>query len=95
MSRAWDWRRRKADGTFPAPPHDETGHTWHHPDGQLVLMIERGGQALLGEDGVSGMPGFGDILSQGDIDSVLAYIKTSWPENIRSRQAEISALYGN
>ena len=25
-----NWRRRKADGTLPAPPHDATGHTWHH-----------------------------------------------------------------
>ena len=24
-----NWRSRNQDGTLPAPPHDETGHTWH------------------------------------------------------------------
>ena len=24
-----NWRRRNSEGYLPAPPHDETGHTWH------------------------------------------------------------------
>ena len=31
-----DWRSAGPDGVLPAPPHDETGHTWHHPDGVAV-----------------------------------------------------------
>ena len=31
-----DWRVPGADGILPAPPHDETGHTWHH-DNQLLF----------------------------------------------------------
>lgn len=27
-----EWQVRDAEGYLPAPPHDETGHTWHHPD---------------------------------------------------------------
>ena len=27
-----NWRQRDPDGYLPAPPHDETGHTWHHSD---------------------------------------------------------------
>ena len=27
-----DWKKRLANGRLPAPPHDMTGHTWHHPD---------------------------------------------------------------
>ena len=26
-----NWRQRGFNGYMPAPPHDETGHTWHHP----------------------------------------------------------------
>ena len=33
-----DWRVRDADGYLLAPPHDETGHTWHHPDQILVAI---------------------------------------------------------
>lgn len=36
-----NWRKRKTDGKLPAPPHDETGHTWHHPDDVLFGMIPR------------------------------------------------------
>lgn len=31
-----NWRERGPDGLLPAPPHDETGHTWHHPDALLL-----------------------------------------------------------
>src|SRR4051812_48817691 len=27
-----DWQHRMPNGRWPAPPHDATGHTWHHPD---------------------------------------------------------------
>ena len=37
-----NWRRRKADGTLPAPPHDATGHTWHHSD-DLLFRLTRDG----------------------------------------------------
>ena len=30
-----NWRERGADGILPAPPHDASGHTWHHPDAVL------------------------------------------------------------
>ncbi len=44
-----DWRRRNQDGSLPAPPHDESGHTWHHTDQQLFDMVKRGGAAGLRE----------------------------------------------
>ena len=78
-----------------APPHDETGHTWHHGDAMLRDYIRRGGQAVLddmGVDFVSGMPGFGDELSEDDIGAVLAYIRSTWPDRIRAAQAERSQL---
>jgi len=88
-----DWRSPDANGVFPAPPHDETGHTWHHDDAMLIDYITRGGQAVLDDMGVtfaSGMPGFGSVLDPHEIEAILDYIKSTWPEHIRDLQAERS-----
>ncbi len=86
-----NWRKRGADGLLPAPPHDETGPTWHHPDGQLFVMTKHGTAALLGAGYETTMTGFGEVLSDTEIRAVLAYIKSRWPETIRRRQAEATA----
>ncbi len=62
-----DWRSRNPDGTLKAPPHDETGHTWHHPDRDMFNYTKNGGQALAPPGFKSAMPGFGDILTDRDI----------------------------
>ena len=88
-----DWQTAGEDGVLPAPPHDETGHTWHHDDAMLADYTSRGGQAVLDGMGVrftSGMPGFGEVLSDGDIAAILAFIKSQWPARIRAIQAERS-----
>lgn len=90
-----DWQSPNAQGVYPAPPHDTTGHTWHHGNIMLRDYIARGGQAVLDEMGVpftSGMPGFGDELTAADIEAVLDYIKSTWPEPIRAMQDERSRL---
>lgn len=86
-----DWRSRNPDGTLPAPPHDASGHTWHHPDGQLFTMTKKGGKALAPPGFVSAMPPFAETLSDGEIWAVLAYIKSRWPPTIRTRQDTINA----
>jgi mono/diheme cytochrome c family protein len=89
-----DWRRAGPDGRFPAPPHDATGHTWHHGDAMLFDYTRRGGQAYLDELGVrfdSGMPAFGDILSDDEIKAILTFIRSTWPDEIRAFQAERTA----
>ncbi len=90
-----NWRQRRPDGLLPAPPHDETGHTWHHPDRQLFEITKRGTAALVGSDYQTAMGPFAELLSDDDIRAVLAYIKSRWPENIRARQAEITERAGN
>jgi mono/diheme cytochrome c family protein len=85
-----DWRRRDAEGYLPAPPHDETGHTWHHPDRQLFEITKYGTEALVGGDYKSTMIGFGDQLSDEEIRAVLAFIKSRWPEKLRNRQADVT-----
>lgn len=85
-----DWRERRADGRLPAPPHDATGHTWHHPDGQLFDLTKRGIAAVIGEDYDTDMPAYDGILTDAEIIAVLSYIKSRWPEDIRARHDRIN-----
>jgi mono/diheme cytochrome c family protein len=89
-----NWRQPLAEGGLPAPPHDQSGHTWHHPDKLLFDYTQRGGQAIAPKGFKSNMPGFGEnfggSMSDGDIWAVLAFIKNSWPGNIQSRQARLN-----
>jgi mono/diheme cytochrome c family protein len=77
-----DWMKHLPDGKLPAPPHDPSGHTWHHSDGRLFLIIKDG----LGDDYPTDMPLFKDVLSDHDIWATLAFIKSTWPEEIRAKQ---------
>lgn len=77
-----NWRERDAEGYLPAPPHDETGHTWHHPDAQLIQITRAGTEAIVGGNYKSRMIGFGNALSEPEIRAVLAYIKSTWPQRI-------------
>lgn len=84
-----DWKRRLDNGRMPAPPHDETGHTWHHPDSQLFTITRLGVGAVV-EGYESDMPAFESILTDAEIRSVLGYIKSTWPERERGFQAEVT-----
>ncbi|MEY8099159.1 cytochrome c [Falsihalocynthiibacter sp. S25ZX9] len=89
-----DWRSSREDGTFPAPPHNEEGHTWHHSDAMLFDYTKLGGKAALeamgATDFTSGMPSFESQLSDEDIWDILAFIKSTWSERARHSQAERS-----
>ena len=76
-------------GTGGAPPHNNAGHTWHHPDAQLREWVLNG---KLGFGG-PGMPALGDKLTEPEVDMVLAYIKAWWNEEQRESQADISRRY--
>ena len=81
-----DWRSPLPEGGLPSPPHDETGHTWHHDD-QLLFNYTKGGGASIAPKGfVSRMPAFKDLLTDKEIWAVLSYIKSTWSEKIRSQQ---------
>ncbi|MFC4670758.1 cytochrome c [Seohaeicola nanhaiensis] len=89
-----DWRRRNADGRMPAPPHDETGHTWHHADRDLFNITRLGvGGVVPGYE--SDMPAYQDVLSDAEIIAVLAFIKSTWPERQRIAQARITENEGD
>lgn len=78
-----------ANGLIGAPPHNATGHTWHHADQLLIQTIKAGSTA----PGFHPMPAFGDKLSDDDIRAVLAYIKTWWGPEELSAQATVTARY--
>jgi mono/diheme cytochrome c family protein len=84
-----NWRQRLPNGRMPAPPHDATGHTWHHSDEQLFEMTKFGPGALV-PGYQSDMPGFEDKLSDAEIWAVLSYIESTWPAQIRERQARMN-----
>jgi mono/diheme cytochrome c family protein len=81
-----DWQTPKPDGRMPAPPHDESGHTWHHSDEQLFQMTKHGMSAIV-PGYASDMPAFAGILTDKEIVAVLAYIKSRWPRREREYQA--------
>jgi mono/diheme cytochrome c family protein len=86
-----DWQKRLPSGRMAAPPHDETGHTWHHPDEVLFGITKHGMVPPYAPPGYpSDMPAFNGVLSDDEIRAVLAYIESHWknPELLEAR-AEI------
>ena len=79
-----DWKV-PVGGVYPAPPHDKSGHTWHHPDQVLLEVIARGGSLPN-----SAMPAYADILSPEESVAVLDYIKTFWGRQEREYQAQLT-----
>lgn len=88
-----NWRQRLPSGRLPAPPHDETGHTWHHPDNLLVQITKFGPGYAAGADYESDMPAYEGILSDEDIIASLSYIKSRWPENIKKKHDVINKRF--
>ena len=87
-----NWRLRDAAGRLPAPPHDASGHTWHHPDAVLFAITRDGvAKAANLKDYDSAMPAFGGVLSDAEIVAVLSFIKAQWPREIRKQQDEVNA----
>jgi len=85
-----NWRSRLPDGTLPAPPHDESGHTWHHPDKLLFALTKKGTEKFVGGNYKSKMLGFEGILTDAQIVAVLSYIKSRWSEKVRKRHDQIN-----
>lgn len=85
-----DWQRRRPDGTYPAPPHDGSGHTWHHPDAQLLDIVRDGGQAHAMLGFRSRMPAFEDVLSDREIIATLWFIERHWSAEQRAHQESVT-----
>jgi mono/diheme cytochrome c family protein len=85
-----NWRERDAHGRLPAPPHDASGHTWHHPD-QVLFDITKYGVARAAhlKDYDSAMPAFDGVLTDAQIVAVLSWIKSTWPPRQRDLQRQV------
>lgn len=88
-----DWMSRLPNGRLPAPPHDETGHTWHHSDGQLFRIVKEG-LAAIAPGYETDMPAFADRMTDDEIGAVIDFIKSTWPERERDYQRSRSEADG-
>jgi mono/diheme cytochrome c family protein len=78
-----DWKTPNEDGSYPPPPQDSSGHTWHHGDDLLLEII------LDGSDfPESRMPAFGEQLTEVEALSILEFFKSTWGPQERSFQWE-------
>ncbi|WP_245316445.1 c-type cytochrome [Mesorhizobium wenxiniae] len=88
------WKAQDKDGFLPAPPHDENGHTWHHPDTLLFRITKLGvAEAANLKDYKTRMPAFGGILTDADIIAALPYIKSRWPDDMRHRHDDLNRVF--
>ena len=89
LAGAEDWKGVDEDGHRKAPPLNGTGHTWHHDDKTLHAIIKYG-LAKLVKNYEGKMIGFEDKLSDKEIDSILAYLKSFWPIEKYEYQIQMS-----
>jgi mono/diheme cytochrome c family protein len=89
LAGAENWKELDEDGHRKAPPLNGTGHTWHHDDKTLHAIIKYG-LAKLVNNYKGKMIGFEDNLSDKEIDSLLAYIKSFWSEEEYEYQLNLS-----
>lgn len=77
-----------ATGRIGAPPHNESGHSWHHSDALLIRYVTEGGFSDLTRFYL--MPAFGEVLSDEQILLVIAYIKSMWTDEQRASQYQLT-----
>jgi len=87
------WQLAGTEEERRAPAHDETGHTWQHSDEDIFAMTKYGRFGLGAPDARSYMPSFKEILSDGEILEVIAFIKARWPIGLRVSQAMLNPDY--
>lgn len=86
-----NWRQRDAQGRLPAPPHDASGHTWHHPDETLFRITKVGvAKAANLASYESAMPAYEGVLTDAEIVAALSWIKAQWPVSIRAKHDEMN-----
>jgi mono/diheme cytochrome c family protein len=76
------WREPDLHGRWLAPPHNEQGHTWRHPDNELISMVY-GNSSTLTEPHAHG-----SNLDREEVIAVLSFIKSHWsPEQHAAQEA--------
>jgi mono/diheme cytochrome c family protein len=81
-----NWQTRKADGKLPAPPHDDSGH---NGTTRTISFLKSPNSVFLRSYQVmSDMISFEHRMSDGEIQAVLDFIKSTWSEQHLQYQAE-------
>lgn len=70
-----EWNKPMPDGKYPPPPLNGTAHTWHHSMKVLRRVVRKGGASVGGW-----MPAFENQLNSEEIDAVLAWVQSHWPD---------------
>lgn len=86
-----DWKKSDENGVLPPPPHDSSGHTWHHPDGLLLRIIRDGCAAYATADVPCNMPAFGGRLSDDEIRAIVEFMRGWWSADKRAFQESVSS----
>ena len=78
---------RPADFSSKKPSRlDAAGHATHHGDQFLFTRIKWGSRTKNEEVDENGMPPFNRILSDNDIWTAIAYIKSKWSKSVKIKQ---------
>lgn len=85
-----NWQKPDERGNLPPPPHDDSGHTWRHGDGELFEIVHDGWRDPFNKTEELTMPPFGDVLSDSEIQAVVTYLKSLWSEEHQRFQVEES-----
>lgn len=85
-----NWETSLPNGLMPAPPHNKTGHTWHHSDEYLFMITKFGIEEYIGKKYPNNMPAYKDILNDKEIMAVLSFIKSTWPLEIKKINNQIN-----
>lgn len=82
------WDKDYPNGGRPALPLNGDGAITRLVDQDLMDVIKYGGQPFSPVDYENDMPGFEMLLSDGDIWSVVAYVKSRWSDEAIKRQRD-------
>lgn len=74
-------------GLHTVPPHDATGHTWQHPSQLIELVVLNGIQNPLEH---YPMPPFEGVVTETEIDQLIAYMSLWWTDDQRAWQAQVT-----
>jgi len=81
---ALNWQKAGPDGKYPPPPLNGSAHAWHHPTAALRSVIRNGTQRIGGN-----MPPWRDKLNDAEIDAIIAWFQSLWPDELYAAWSEM------
>lgn len=79
-----NWRKPAANGKYPPPPLNGSGHAWHHSSDYIKGIIRNGSQP-----GQGNMPAWKDKLSNPQIDALVTWLLSRWPDAVYNAWVEM------